>query len=593
MTIAVAAYAVPARPGLIEKRLPDGSVLRLRLTGDEFFNCLVTEDGCPVVRAEDGYYCYARFAGRVPVSTGVRAVSAEHRTAETRALADRLRAESKAMTPAAASGSQLHGFGPDGRPRNAGSAPRSGVTHSRGLVILVNFADRAFVHTRAEFDSLLNRRGYTAGGATGSAVDYFADNSSGQFVPQFDVFGPYTLDHDMAYYGARTSSGESDVRPAQMVLDAVRKLAADSVSGVDFSLYDGNYDRDIDNVFVYYAGYGENQGAGDDCIWPHRWAVGYWNTDAATPADLTFNGYSLYDYACACELTGSSGNTICGIGAFCHEFSHVLGLKDLYINGGSSNHKTMGYWDLMDIGCYNNNERTPAGYSAFERFYAGWLTPERINAPGRYTLPADGQAHLLTATGAFNGNARNPQPLKYCIVENRQLSGWDAYLPGHGMLVELINWNSSKWLADKPNNDPHAQVVDLIEAAYCYHNLGCDSDPFPGTARVDSLGLFPGVSLVDITETDGQITFRLEGDSVGVAVDNAEMCQGPVLMRADRPTGTARVMNIAAGAQITLLDATGRALMEAVAESDEFVFTEPRTFYFVVVEKAGERLTLK
>ena len=44
----------------------------------------------------------------------------------------------------------------------------------------------------------------------------------------------------------------------KLVVDAVALLAADSVANVNFADYDTDNDGNIDNIFIYYAGYGEN-----------------------------------------------------------------------------------------------------------------------------------------------------------------------------------------------------------------------------------------------------------------------------------------------------------------------------------------------
>ena len=44
-----------------------------------------------------------------------------------------------------------------------------------------------------------------------------------------------------------------------------------------------------------------------------------------------------------------------GIGTFCHEFSHILGLPDLYATNDAE-HKTLGIWDIMASGSYITTE---------------------------------------------------------------------------------------------------------------------------------------------------------------------------------------------------------------------------------------------
>ncbi|MBQ5723658.1 MAG: peptidase M6, partial [Muribaculaceae bacterium] len=51
-----AAYAVPADPRPFTVTQPDGTTLTIRIVGDEFFHCLMTEDGYLVKKASDGGY---------------------------------------------------------------------------------------------------------------------------------------------------------------------------------------------------------------------------------------------------------------------------------------------------------------------------------------------------------------------------------------------------------------------------------------------------------------------------------------------------------------------------------------------------------
>ena len=509
--------AVPAKPGVITRMLPDGSTINITLHGDEHFNYVTTEDGYLIKEMPDGFFQYAEMtAGRV-TALGVRAADASQRSADVLSLLSRK--GTFQMTKSE--------MGEMRRMKEQETYNGGETTHasslqgtSMNLVILVNFADETYTHTQAEFDSLMNQIGYSANGATGSVKDYFMQNSYYQYMPNFAVVGPVTLDHNMSYYGAPTSDGDNDTLPAQMVLDAVRK--ADTL-GVDFSLFDNDTNDIIDNVFIYYAGYAEAQGASSNTIWPHQWSVGIWNTDADSIDDLTFDGKLLFKYACSSELTGNTGTNMCGIGTFCHEFSHVLGLMDLYITDYSSSHKTLGYWDLMDAGNYNNDEKTPAGYSTFERFYLGWVTPQVINQPMSACISSTlsigastsgiviPQTYIITSTGAFNSDVDDPNPDEYFILENRQNTSWDEYLPGHGLLVEKIKWDAISWLANVGNVDPNDMIVDIMEAGGVTSGNGDSSDPFPGTSGVTSYAPYSRYPLTNIAENTGLITFDFMG----------------------------------------------------------------------------------
>ena len=173
-----------------------------------------------------------------------------------------------------------------------------------------------------------------------------------------------------------------------------------------------------------------------------------------------------------------------GIGTVCHEFSHVLGLPDLYDtdyekSGGQSNHPDT--WSLMAGGCYENNSRTPVGYSLYERYAAGFATPEVISSEG---------AKRLDPLPLFNQGYRiNTEVEKeYFLLENRQpsLFAWDEYLHSHGMLVYRVDsTNTMVWERNEVNANPRHNYFQLVRAGGENATAACD--PFPGKNEVSEL----------------------------------------------------------------------------------------------------------
>ena len=499
-------YAVPATPNPITIQQADGTEITIRLRGDEFFNYKTTLDGYTLIPDDTGILTYAQadMKGKL-YSSKVKANNAEKRNLTEKFFVQGLsknisytkqnmasrvkRVANSAVTSSAQKSYPLRG------------APKS-------LVILVNFNDLAFVvpAPKIAFSNLLTETGYSGNGGTGSARDYFRDNSMGVFDPQFDVVGPYKLPQAMAYYGENDASG-LDKDPRQMVIDAC-KLASEN--GVNFSDYDTDKDGIVDNVFIYYAGYNEAEGAPANTVWPHRWSLENYNTK--------FNGVSVYDYACTSELRSKSGSNMCGVGTFCHEFGHVLGLPDYYATNDAK-HQTLSYWNIMDNGPYLNLGRTPPSYSAFDRFYLNWLVPTEIKKPGLYTLDnlnAVNKAYLFTQYGNHNLVGSNPSPVEFFTLENRQNISWDSYLPGHGMLVSHIYYSATDWADNSPNNNALAMGYDIVEADGIANDATLSGDPFPGTKNVkfytpllrDKTDI--DKPLTNISETNGIIQFMFD-----------------------------------------------------------------------------------
>lgn len=491
-------FAVTAYPDVLWHQQPDGSALSVRLCGDEFFNYATTADGYWIIQV-DSVYEYATLSNKGFVaSLGLQAHNADERSTEEWELLNRI--SSNLIPQKVIDNYRLTRFN-ERQGLFEDRAPNGVKGAYTALVILVDFPNQPFVSTNPaeQFSKLLNQKGNRDNGATGSAVDYFEASTANLFHPQFDVVGPYTLPYDYAYYGANVSG--SDGRPREMIQHACQAANAD----VDFTKYDVDKNGNVDNVFVIYAGYNEAEGGGVSTIWPHHWNLA---------PKLSIDGVSVYSYACTSELRGNTEAQMCGVGTFVHEFSHILGLPDLYTTNGAS-HYTLGNWDIMDRGPYNNSGHTPPTYSAYERFYLGYLTPKQLFR-GQLTvlepLIASNKAHLV-ASARHNLIPTNPNPLQFYLLENRQPIGWDSLaLPGHGLLITRIKYNPSRWNNNAVNNYVSDLGVDIIEADQASNNLA--GDPFPGTSNVDDFDDFKGTDyeLANILEQDSVIIFKFLED---------------------------------------------------------------------------------
>lgn len=486
-TMATAAWAVPARRGGIIKTQPDGSEVTIYQHGDEHFHWMTNENGEWLKEDIDGFY-------RV-----TEALSAEE-------------IEAKRMAA----------------PKRVAQAALPLNIAPRGLVILVNFQDVKFTTSKAEMDSMLTGENYSRSysykynlrtykiTSEGSARKYFYDSSNGQYNPQFDVVGPVTVSQNVSYYGGNDRNG-NDKNPGKMVAEACR-LVDDSV---DFSLYDNNGDSYVDFVYVIYAGYGEADGGAASTIWPHQYYVSMYEY-------VRLDNKIIDLYACGNELDNHSKKHT-GIGTFCHEFSHVLGLPDMYETTGDGTHKTLGQWDILDYGPYNNDGNTPPTYSAYERFFMGWLEPRLITEPENVTLgelQSSNEALLISATDQHNLVGNNPNPTTFYLLENRQQTGWDEHIPGHGMMLTKVQYNSNKWAKNEVNNKSTSMGVDLIEADGKTPNSsssGYDGKPgdlFPkGATEYTKIADHP---IEKITEEDGVIRFKYKGgvEDPKTAVEN-------------------------------------------------------------------------
>ncbi len=538
-------YAVPAKPGKVIVTQADGTQIEVYVRGDEYFNWRTTKSGYPITMGQDGNFYYAEFKGsgerratshRVSIDGKMQTPPAGVTRSSAQSVAASAGAAQRAARSSVESTSTITKSISTRSTESSSGFPSEGTI--RSAVILVEYKDVKFSaeDPNQAFTNQLNLEGYSVSGATGSAHDYFADSSNGLFDGQFDVYGPYTLSQDRSYYGGNTDSG-NDAYPDKMVEEGVALADAD---GVDFSIYDYDEDGYIDNVFVYYAGHNEAEGASEDSVWPHKWVV------SSKPE---FDGKKLYVYACTSELTGVEGTTIAGIGTFCHEFSHVFGLFDHYDTNYEEDGDSWGTgcYDIMSYGSYNNNGNTPPLHNGLELFMIGWKTVYILGSSQDITLeplPAGDVYAVLTEVDN-----------EFFLIENHDKESlvWENYIAEDGLFithVDLSDESLSKWALNAPNADTSHECFRFIVSGgttFAYETE--DQVPYPyrgndkwsstsSPAALSWAGEQLDVAIEDIVKnSDGSVNFsvvtlkELSGtirDSQGKAIAGATIDIYPI-----------------------------------------------------------------
>ena len=311
------------------------------------------------------------------------------------------------------------------------------TSNKRGLIILVEFQNKQFreENDRVMFDRIANEKGFSERGFKGCVSDYFRDQSNGMLDLTFDVIGPVTINNDFEYYGKNVGPDNYDAHPDEMIMEAC--LLVDDE--VNFAEYDWNGDGYVEQVVVIYAGQGEANGGGNNTIWPHEWSL----TEADYGKPLSLDKVRIDTYACSPEL--STRTRIDGIGTLCHEFSHCLGLPDMYDEDRKN--YGMGNWDLMDQGSYNGNGFCPAGYTAYEKMYCGWQQPIVLTTDtvvnDMKPISDGGDTYII-----YN----DAHPYEFYMLENRQRIGWDKNLTGTGLLITHIDYDPDVWYWNTVNS---------------------------------------------------------------------------------------------------------------------------------------------
>ena len=441
----LASHASKGWPYPITVSQPDNTQLTVRINGDADFNWVSTLDGVVLKQEGNGYYVANIDTNGMLSSSGTLAHDADKRSSAEQSLCKKQ--DVKAFLTVNTRPERLaatRGFGGKG---STSFFPHTGSP--RSIVLLVQFANRPFkVQPRKAFNQYLNSMadkhqdfGNAEDRNTGSVKRYFSDMSGGKFKPQFDLYGPITMPKNVAYYGEGSSSME---RYRELVSEACTMMD----DSLDFSKYDADKDGNVDLVYIIYAGYGESVSGIESTLWPKAFVCG---------TDIKKDGKYVRLAGISNELNGrpdgnynsKSGLLINGVGLFCHEFSHCMGLPDFYptvspqwttANGKKDfdayDNQGMEDWDVMDNGIYLYNGYSPTAYTAWEREKMGWLTIETLTKEGKVELKSideGGKAYRIK-------NDKNTSGNEYYIVENIQAKGWNKKLPASGMMVSHVEY---------------------------------------------------------------------------------------------------------------------------------------------------------
>ena len=452
-TWAAKAVSIP-----VQVRQADGSVITVILRGDEHINWYTTLDGVLLVQGVDNNY----YIGKVEKSGNLIATKQLAHEALTRSQAERnlIAKQDKekffayvnkiAEESENAYNNSLLTRGPiiDSGYGGVPYFPHTGSP--KALVILAEFQDTTFTiqDTKEIFTNYLTNEGHFTDTRYGQDLNYkgvrgyFKDCSYGQFTPEFDVVGPIKLPKEQTYYGEGDDNIEALMEDACSAIDSI----------VDFADYDANNDGMVDLVYIIYAGHSANyRGNKVSNIWPKSGTVNISNT---------YDGKRICRYGVSNELNGSekiskNKKKINGIGLFCHEFSHTLGLPDIYAYktpAEDQDDQGMEFWDLMDGGTEVRGGRVPTSYLAWEREVMGWIKIDELKNDSSIenlkSIDNGGKAYKIV-----NPNNSNEYIVLQSIQKGPWYQGWRDGTYGKGLLAYRISYPSNKVnVFDFPNN---------------------------------------------------------------------------------------------------------------------------------------------
>jgi M6 family metalloprotease-like protein len=529
-------FAVIADPDPIEYTQPDGKVITIILKGDEVINWAETLDGYTLLNnGKNGWeYAVLNKDGDL-VCSGVLAHNIAERTKDEDKLIKKL---DKKLFYSTKQAEKYKSFSGNYLKSASSTSAFSPNGSKKLLLILIGFKDKPFIKTQADFDGLMNTPGYSLNNAHGSVKDFFKEISYNKFDLTTDVAPHvYNAVNNMVYYGGDVTNEDGtvnhNVNAAELIREAV--LAADA-DGVDFTQYDNDGDGSVDGIYVVYAGYGQATSGNADEIWPHAGSL--------SPA-LICDGKSVAKYSCSNELT-AGGTAITTIGVICHEFGHVCGAPDYYDTdyaiGGQYN--GTGKWDLMATGVYcgSPSGSRPSHFNPNEKYRAGWLNPILLTSSSTITIP-----DITTNNVVYKYNTTTPG--EYFLIENRQQTGFNTDIPGHGLMIyHYNNYEAS----GSTKNKTHPQGFYPVCASATtnptsnpadYGNINSVGCPFPGSSGKTSFddtttpnshswaGANSNSPISNIVENSGVISFCFKGCPVvnpvlifnGIAVNGSQI----------------------------------------------------------------------
>ena len=463
-THAAAAPAAPIEHALIQ---PDGSVLPARQWGDEWSNGFETLAGYTIMQDEHGWWVYAEVEdGRLQPYT-IAGVTV-------RAGATPPRDLPKHARPAIAA--------PECPSRSAIAYQNLGNQYT--LVLLAEFTNQTGTFAPSYFSA-------SVFGASGSVKHFYnaASYSNLVLMPALESYG--TADGVIGWlqlgYAHPNTAGSTGVQNQLITKNAL--IAADAY--INYAAYDTNFDGYISanelHIMVAVAGY-EAAVGGSPSVWAHHWdlnSVGCPTLDGVVLGDWYHNsGYSQFG-----EMHSTHGATI---GVMAHELGHDLSWPDLYDIDNSS--YGTGEWSIMSLGVWNFTGSNFAGSSpalpdAWLKWYQGWITPTVVAGTLTGAIIPEAENNASAFLLAPNPGGVDWEFYQYSgtgeffLVENRQLVGYDAGLPGCGL--NILHVDESVVNTNYANANEFHPLVKMIEADGLNELVnktdpGDTGDPFPG-----------------------------------------------------------------------------------------------------------------
>ena len=439
--------AAPANPEPIVFTQKDGSTVTIRHYGDEHYHFTKTIDGIHVMGDGNGNYVYVDADGK---PSEFIARDAEKRSSDEKNFIKSLNQSEVHEKHRALNGNRFPETLPPSviKPHallRANNRVKSFVKGERYFPVLLISTDDHDAFDSAVVYKKLNKKGYSEDGHVGSLRDYFIESSGGQFSPTFDVY-PISLAGNFPEY-------KDESKFMTTALDML-------VERPDFKKNAGRYES-VCPFMLMHPLTNEDASAYNANYFSHQYSM-----RALTKKVYETGGYSFDSYAFLAQRDETS-NKLNRLATFAHEFSHVLGLYDLY-GVDSEGYATIGPlpFDLMALGTRNGDGRFPPTFSAFERESMGWMLLEEFfkdSLDRPYMLEPLSAMHAYSITNPNHGD-------EYYVIEYRPAVGFDSMISKseysgikgkNGVFIWYVNYDEYEFMTNSPNRDSEHILIDV------------------------------------------------------------------------------------------------------------------------------------
>ena len=315
-------------------------------------------------------------------------------------------------------------------------------------VMLVETADFKALDS-AFIARMFNEEGFKENGVYGSLRDYYIESSGGKFKPTFDIY-PVKLPQSFSNYNS----------DSKFILPAIDVM----VERADFKARAEKYEKVIPFIILHPTSK-EQAGKYNSSFFNHMYSLQYSAGQIYSKNGYKFNNYAFVSQKAENKPNATSTKDVAMLGAFIHEFSHVIGLVDLY-STDANGYATVGPlpYDVMALGLRNGNGGYPPTFSAFEREAMGWLKPtEIVKSDSVYELKNLSQ---MQAYAVSNPNNKN----EYFIIEYRPAVGFDSKIGSssysgkqgkNGVLIWYIDYDARAFASNDPNSNQSHQRAEV------------------------------------------------------------------------------------------------------------------------------------